>query len=161
MLRPNHGADVGVGVIARAEAKLFRFRDAARSKLIAYRLLDEEALDGKTNLPAIRVAAPNRGACGDVEVRIGEDEHGVFATKLQHRRNQPLGAGFGDAAACCHTSREQDFVWIGIDQRLAHFPTALHDGASTFPTAAAGKDILDERAILRTATAAPATSAAA
>src|SRR5260370_426656 len=100
--------------------------ESAKGESIAYRLLDEEALDGETNLTAICVAAPNRGARGDVEVRIGEDNHGVFAAKLEHRGNQALGAGFRDAAAGRDTSGEQDFVGISIDQSLPDFAAALH-----------------------------------
>src|ERR1700731_2473503 len=106
MVRANHRADVGFGVVPGSKPKLFRFSHAARGKLVAYRLLDKEAFDGQTNLAAIRVAAPNRGACSDVEVGVGEDDHGVFATKLQHRRNQPLRAGFRDASAGRETSGE-------------------------------------------------------
>ncbi len=128
MLRANHGANVGGGVAAGAEAQLFCFRHATRGKFVADGLLDEEPLDGEANLAAICVAAPDSGAGGDVEVGIRENEHGVFAAEFENGGNQALGAGFGNATTSRDASGEQDFVRVGIDQRLADFPAALHDG---------------------------------
>src|ERR1700676_3962752 len=87
VLRANHRADIRGGVVAGADAQLLRFCHTAGGELIAYRLFDEEAFDGKTNLAAIRVATPDGGAGGDVEVGIRQDDHGVFAAKFQHRGN--------------------------------------------------------------------------
>jgi len=44
MMRTNHRADIGVGVIAGAEAQFLCLRDAAGGKFITYRLLDEKTL---------------------------------------------------------------------------------------------------------------------
>ena len=67
-------------------------------------LFDINALDGKAGLAAIRETAPDGGARGDVEIGIGENDHGVFAAELEHGRNQFRCARFsnvrpgGDAA---------------------------------------------------------------
>src|ERR1700756_818201 len=87
MLRANHRADIGIGIVAGTNTQLFRFCHAAGGKLIADGLLDEEALDGKTDLAAIRVAAPDGGAGGDIEVGVSQDEHGIFAAEFQHSGN--------------------------------------------------------------------------
>jgi len=128
MMRTNHRADIGVGVVAGAKAQFFCLRDAASGELIANRLLDEKTLDRKANLAAVRVAAPDGGACGYIKIGIGQDQHSVFAAEFEHSRNQPLGASFSDAASRGNASGEQDFVRISLNERLAHFPSPLHDG---------------------------------
>src|SRR5260370_7352903 len=90
MLRPNHGADVAVGIIAGAEAQLFRFCNTARGEFIAHGLLDEEAFDGEAHLAAIGIAAPHRCACGAVDVTITEYDHGALPSHSAHGGTHPL-----------------------------------------------------------------------
>src|ERR1700687_4297625 len=146
MLRANHGANVGGGVTAGAKPQLFRFRHAARGKFITYGSLNEKTLDGEADLAAIGVTAPNRGAGGNVEVGVGEDEHSVFAAEFKDGRDQALGAGFGDTPPGGDASGEQNFVRIGFNQRLAHFRAALHNGNYILREAGVGEELLDQRA---------------
>ncbi len=87
MLRTNQRTNIGCRIASRTEPQFFRFFDAQRKKLFLDGLFHKKPLDGKANLPAIRVAAPNGGARGNFEVRIGKNNHRVLAAKFEHARN--------------------------------------------------------------------------
>src|SRR6266850_7026509 len=121
MLRTNERADFRGGVASRPKAKFLGFRYAQSCERFADGFFDEKSFDGQTDLTAIRVASPHGGAGRYVEVGIGKNDHRVLAAKLENRWNQFLRAGFRNAAAGGHASREQDLVRSGLDQRLTHF----------------------------------------
>src|SRR5712672_1669409 len=57
-----------------------------RSEFVAHGLLDEETLYREADLAAICEAAPNGGACGDVEVCISKHQHRVFQIGIRRSR---------------------------------------------------------------------------
>src|SRR5262249_3360692 len=71
VLRTDERTDVGGRITAGTQARPLRFLDAELREAIGDGLLDEEALDGKTNLAAIGVAAPNGRARSDFEIGVG------------------------------------------------------------------------------------------
>ena len=127
VLRTNQRADVGGGIAARTEAQLFGFFDAEGGEFFADGLLDEDSFDGEADLAAIGVAAPDGAAGGDVEIGVGENDHGVFAAEFEDGGNQVLGAGFGDTASGLDAAGEQNFVGSRVDERLTDSASALND----------------------------------
>src|SRR5258706_5017305 len=106
MLRPDERADVGRRIAARTDAQFLRFLHAEGHKSYRDGLLDEEPLDREANLAAIRVAAPDGRAGGHLQVRIRENDHGIFTAKFEHGRNQFLCASLGNPAAAGYASCE-------------------------------------------------------
>ena len=128
VLRTNQRPNVGIFVATRPEAKLLRFRHAAAHKLFGDGFLDEQSFHRKTDLPAICVAAPHRGARGHIQIRVAQNQHGVFAAQLQHGGNQIARARFGHVFAGIHAAGEKYFVGASLNQRLADFAAALQHG---------------------------------
>ena len=149
MLRTNERADIRRWVASTPKAKLLGFSNAQSCERFADGFFNEHPLDRQTNLPTIRVAAPHSGAGCYVEVGVGKNNHRVFAAKFENRWNQFFRTRFRDAAASGHASREQYFVRSGLDQRLAHFPSALHDGDEIFRKAGVEEKPLDQCPALR------------
>src|SRR5260370_31710765 len=110
MLRPDERTDVGRRIASGPEAELFCFFHAEGHKSFRDGLLDEEPLDREANLAAIRVATPDGRTGGHLQVRIRENDHGVFSAKFEHGRNQFLCASLGNPAAGGYASCEYHFV---------------------------------------------------
>ena len=87
MLRTNQRTNIGRRIASRPEAQLSRFFHTPRKKLFLDGLLHKKPLDRKAHLPAVRVTAPNRGARGNFEIRIRQDNHRILAAKLKHAGN--------------------------------------------------------------------------
>jgi len=148
-LRPDERADIGGGIASGAEAEFLSFFHAAIDKCFADGLFDEEAFDGKADLAAIGEAAPDGAVCGDFEVGVGQDEHGVFAAEFENGGDEFFCAGFGDAAPGRDAAREHDFVGSGVDQGLTDFACALDYFHEIVGKTCIDEDLFDERAALR------------
>src|SRR6267378_3686827 len=127
MLRTNERADIRRWVASRPKAKFFSSCDAQGRESFADRFFHKEPLDRQTDLAAIRVAAPHRGAGCDIEVGIGKNDHGVLTAQFENRWNQLLRTRLCNTPPSCHASREEDLVRSGLDQRLTYFPATLNN----------------------------------
>src|SRR6266567_9352184 len=67
------------------DTQLFRFFHAKRNEFFRRGLLDEQPLNRKANLAAIRVAAPDGRTGSHLKVCIRENDHGIFTAKFEHR----------------------------------------------------------------------------
>ena len=149
MFRPNQRANVGRGIAARTEPELFRFFNTEGDKPFHRQLFDKQSLDRKANLSAVRVAAPDSGARGHFQIRICQNDHGIFAAKFEYGGDQPFRAGLSNAPPSSHAACEYDFVRRGIDQRLPDLSSALDDSDKVFGKAGVDEEFFDQRATLR------------
>src|SRR5437867_2120829 len=148
MLWSNQWTNICGGMASWTHPELLCFLDTTRGKLIRNRTLNENPLGRQANLSAISVAGPNGGAGGDVEVSIGEDQHGVFAAEFENRGDQASRAGLRHATARGHTAGEKNFVGVGIDQGLADLPATLNDGHKIFRKTRIGEELANQCAAL-------------
>ena len=127
LARANQRADFRVGIGGRPEAESIGFFDAESGELVDDGRFGVNTLDRDTGLAAIHEAAPDRGAGGDVQIGVGENDHGIFAAEFERGRNQLFGAGFGDALAGGDAAGEKNFVGAGGDEGGAEIAAALDD----------------------------------
>ena len=72
--------------------------------------MDVAALDRKASLAGIHERAPDRAAGSNFDIGIVEHQHGIFAAKFQHYRQQTSRGGLGDSFSRGHASGKDQLV---------------------------------------------------
>src|SRR6266403_4300114 len=113
MFWTNQRTHVRRRIAARTKPESFRFFNTKSDESLGCGLLDKQPLYGEADLSTVRIAPPYGSAGGHLQVRIRQNDHGIFAAKFEHGGDQPFCASLGNASTRGHAAREHDFVRRG------------------------------------------------
>ena len=95
----DHGADLGVLVVAVADGEGAGFFGELGHELVFDGVLDIDAFGGDADLAAVAEGVVDAEGGGFVEVGAFEDDHGIFGTEFEDESFETIGGGGHDVLA--------------------------------------------------------------